>query len=102
MSLKKHQLKSKPICKVTFRLPKGLANEASRVALAGDFNNWDIESSEMKKLKNGDFTSVIDLNKGESYEFRYFADGKEWINDNEADRYVQNQYGAENCVVETI
>ena len=41
MSVKKKFLKSKPICKVSFRLPKEEAGGAETVHLVGDFNDWD-------------------------------------------------------------
>ena len=100
MSLKKQVLKSKPVCKVTFRFSKEMANDASSVALVGDFNNWDVNASPMSKLKTGDFTCVLELTQGEFYEFRYLVNGTEWVNDPEADRQVANNFGSENSVIE--
>ena len=102
MSLKKQVLKSKPVCKVTFRFEKEIAEGAEKVALVGDFNNWDTDALEMKKLKSGEFTSLIELEKGKQYQFRYLVNGKEWCNDLKADSYVTNDFGVENCVVEAI
>jgi 1,4-alpha-glucan branching enzyme len=102
MSLKKQVLKSKPVCKVTFRFSKDMLEGAENVNIVGDFNNWDTNSHEMKKLKTGEFTSLIELEQGRSYEFRYLVNGNEWYNDEAADRYVGNAFGAENCVVETV
>lgn len=100
MSLKKQTLKSKPVCKVTFRFTKDIVEGAEKVALVGDFNNWNEKALEMKKLKSGDFTSLLELEKGKSYEFRYLVNGTDWYNDLEADRYVATDLGVENCVVE--
>jgi 1,4-alpha-glucan branching enzyme len=102
MSLKKQVLKSKPVCKVTFRFTKDILEGAEKVALVGDFNNWDEKALEMKKLKSGEFTTLIELEKGKSYEFRYLVNGTEWFNDTEADGYVNNKFGVENCVVEAL
>ncbi len=102
MSLKKQVLKSKPVCKVTFRFTNEIAQGAEKVALVGDFNNWDEGVLEMKKLKSGEFTSLIELEKGKSYQFLYLVNGKDWYNDLEADSYVANRFGVENCVVEAI
>ena len=99
MGLKKQTLKSKPVCKVTFRFEKEIAEGAEKVALVGDFNNWDTEATKMKKLKSGEFTSLLELEKGKEYQFRYLVNGKEWYNDLSADAYVTNEFGAENCVV---
>ncbi len=100
MSLKKQVLKSKPVCKVTFRVSKDVVNGAGSVALVGDFNNWDVNACPMGKLKTGDYTALLELEKGAAYEFRYLIDGSTWVNDPEADRYVANSFGGENSVVD--
>lgn len=102
MSLKKQVLKSKPVCKVTFRFPTEMVEGAEKVTLVGDFNNWDEKALEMKKLKSGEFTSLLELEKGKAYEFRYLVNGTDWYNDLEADRYVANNFGVENGVVEAV
>ena len=42
MALTKKFLKSKPVCKVGFRLPADAANGVSKVHLVGEFNDWKI------------------------------------------------------------
>ena len=61
MSLKKQYLKSRPVCKVTFRLGKEAALEARQVHLVGDFNDWQTDETPMKRLKNGEFSVTVDL-----------------------------------------
>ena len=101
MSLKKQYLKTRPVCKVTFRLPKELANGAETACLVGDFNNWDQAAEPMKRLKDGSFTVTINLPRHKEYQFRYFLDGQTWQNDNAADRYIPSGAGNdENSVVE--
>lgn len=100
MSLKKQYLKSKPICKVTFRLPKEDAPQASKANLAGDFNNWSPEKTPMRHLKNGDFTVTVALEPGTEYQYRYVVDGNHWITDTTADKLVYcNSYQCDNSVV---
>ncbi|MDH3650159.1 MAG: isoamylase early set domain-containing protein [Saprospiraceae bacterium] len=100
MSLTKKYLKSKPICKVTFKVPKKAVNGAKKVQVVGDFNEWNPKKTIMKKLKDGSFTLTMELDKGNEYQFRYLIDGKKWENDWKADGYVPNGYGAEeNSVV---
>jgi len=99
MSLKKQYVKSKSVCKVTFTLAKDIANSANRVNLTGDFNNWDIESIPMKKLKGGEFSVSVDLEKGREYQFKYLIDGLGWLNEKEADKHVLNEFQTENSVV---
>lgn len=100
MSLKKTYLKSKSVCKVTFRLPAEIGQDADSVHIVGEFNDWDASSTPMKKLKNGSFTATLDLETGKEYQFRYLIDEKTWENDGEADKYVRTPYGdSENSVV---
>lgn len=100
MSIKKQYLKTKPICKVTFKIEKEQSGGAGKVYLVGDFNNWNEISDEMKALKDGSFTITLDLETGREYQFRYLADGKNWINEPEADKFVPSGFGdAENAVV---
>lgn len=49
----------------------------------------------MKKYKKGTFAATLDLDTTKKYQFRYLADGMNWINDNEADGYIHCPYG--NC-----
>ena len=88
MPFKKLYLKSKPVCKVTFKLSKEEAKAADSVNLVGDFNDWDTAGTPMKKLKNGSFSTTIELAKDKKYEFRYLLDDKGWENDAAADEYV--------------
>jgi 1,4-alpha-glucan branching enzyme len=98
--MKKQYLKTKPVCKVTFRLQKEVAQAAKTVNIVGDFNNWDIYATPMKKLKNGVFTATLDLDVDTEYQFRYLIDETKWENDGHADKYVPTPYGnAENSVV---
>ncbi|WP_293745907.1 isoamylase early set domain-containing protein [uncultured Paraglaciecola sp.] len=101
MAFKKQYLKSKAVCKVTFKLPKNQAHAAGSARLVGDFNEWDMTTSPMKKLKNGDFTTTINLAKDSQYQFRYLLDDKIWENDWEADAYVPSPVSiADNSVVQ--
>lgn len=100
MSLKKQYLKNKPVCKVTFTLPKDMANSAQSVALVGDFNEWDQDSTPMKRRKDGSFDATVSLDAGHEYQFRYLLDSTTWENDDSADKYVRTPYGdADNSVV---
>ncbi|NDW20203.1 isoamylase early set domain-containing protein [Alteromonas hispanica] len=100
MSLKKQYLKSKPVCKVTFRLNAEAAGEAKNAELYGDFTGWDDKPLSMKKLKSGDFTLTVDLEKDAEYQFRYLIDGQTWENDWEADAYKRSPVSfEENSVV---
>lgn len=96
MAIKKQYLKNKQICKVTFTVS---AKEANKVAVLGDFNQWNPEANELAKLKNGTFKGIVDLESNRSYEFRYLVDDQ-YFNDEQADSYQWNQFAnAENGVL---
>ena len=98
--IKKQFLKSKSVCKATFTLPAEAAPEAKKVAIVGEFNQWDVNGGvEMKKQKNGIFKAVVELESGKEYQFRYLIDGETWENDWDADKYVASPYGGDNSVV---
>ncbi len=97
MAIAKQYLKTKPVCKVTFTVP---AEEAKKVAVVGDFNNWNPKGSTLKKLKNGTFKGTFDLPKENAYEFKYLVDGA-YVTEAQADRFQWNDYaGSENSVLE--
>lgn len=87
MPIKKKFLKSKPICKCTFSMPKKAVPNAEKITIAGDFNNWSEEEHVLRKLKSGEFKIDIDLPVGQKYQYRYLVDGETWMNDWEADEY---------------
>ena len=103
MGLQKKYLKSKPVGKVTFRLPQEAASNATAVNLVGEFNSWDKTALPMTKLKSGEFKVTIDLPVGRQYSFRYLIsrpDGRVWENDWAADKYETCTFsGAENSVL---
>jgi 1,4-alpha-glucan branching enzyme len=90
MAISKQFLKTKPVCKVTFTVP---AEEANEVKVVGSFNDWSADATPLKKLKNGNFKGTVDLAKDQSYEFRYVIDGQ-YVNDEQADGYVWNDFAA--------
>ena len=97
--IKKQYLKSKPVCKVTFKIGENVAPNAGQIYLVGEFNNWDRQNSLLKKTKDGDFSTTIDLEPGKEYQFKYLIDGQNWLNDPEADKFVPNTFQGENSVV---
>ncbi|MFV0521624.1 MAG: isoamylase early set domain-containing protein [Mangrovibacterium sp.] len=98
MSLKKQVLKSKPITKVTFRISKEMAGNAESINVVGDFNEWDVIATPMRKLKTGEYSVIVELEQNKSYAFRYLIDG-EWYNEPESDGQEANEFGSENSLV---
>ena len=97
--IRKQYLKSNGSCKVTFRLPKEAAQGARSVTIAGDFNNWNIKKTPLKRLKNGEFKLIMELPRNKEYRFKYLIDSKHWENDWHADKYVPNSFGNDDSVV---
>ncbi len=104
--LKKTFFKTKPTCKVVFQLEKEvetqLGEHISRVAVVGDFNNWDQNAALMKKVKGGIWKVALNLEKGKEFQFRYLINNTHWENDWHADKYVPNNVDGNNSVVVTI
>ena len=100
MIIKKQYFKKKPVCKVTFGLSSESINGALSAHLVGEFNEWNISATPMKKRKDGSFAVTINLETGTEYQFRYLIDQSHWENAANADRYVPTPYGdADNSVI---
>lgn len=101
MSIEKKYLKTKNICRTTFRLSAEAAGEAQTAFLVGEFNDWSMHGLPMKRLKDGSFKAEVDLEPGRSYQFRYLLDDDRWENDWNADDYCYSEFGnCENSVVD--
>lgn len=96
----KQYLKTKDVCRVRFKLQKDMIGEAKSVYLVGEFNDWNERTEPMKRLKNGDFSMVLDLAPERSYQFRYLVDDSRWLNDESADIYLPSPFpGVDNSVI---
>ncbi len=102
MAIKKQFLKSRPECKVKFRVSKEQAADAESMHLVGDFNDWDTEATPMDQLKSGDFTVTLYLAPDQAYQFRYLVDGETWLNEQQADQLAPTPYpDVQNSVILT-
>jgi chromosome partitioning protein len=73
--------------------------EASRVSVAGDFNNWSPEAGSMERGgRQGEWQTEISLNPGR-YRYRLVVDGK-WMTDPNNQYVEANQFGELNNIVE--
>lgn len=99
IGVKKQYLKTGNVCNVTFKLPQEAAPDAAVVTVVGEFNNWSLSDTPMKKLKNGSFKATIKLPCGNEYKFRYLIDSSRWENDWCADEYMPNAFGGEDSVI---
>jgi chromosome partitioning protein len=69
---------------------------AEHVLLAGDFNDWSLDGSEMEPI-GGIWTKVIKLTPGR-YRYRYVVDGR-WHNDPSNAAIEPNPYGGHDSIL---
>ena len=74
------------------------APQAHRVAVAGTFNKWKVDSNVLKKGENGLWTINIPLKPG-SYTYMFVVDGKAWVADPNAQSYDDDGFGQKNSVL---
>lgn len=87
--------------KVTFKLGKHIVRNATGGVLVGDFNNWDTEFGlALTRVDDGSLTATVDLQPGQSYQYRYLLNDGRWENDDMAQHYASTHgLNVENCVV---
>jgi 1,4-alpha-glucan branching enzyme len=82
---------------VTFTLPATI--DAQEVALCGEFNNWSTDDIKLARNLDGPWRTIVVLEPGRSYRYRYLLDKQRWENAWHADDYVPNPYGGEDSVI---
>ena len=85
--------------KVTFVLPED-HNQGENVHVVGDFNSWTPGENKFVRRSNKTYSTNVKLDEGNSYQFRYYSEDNGYFNEAEADGYVPNEHGEDNCVVE--
>ena len=102
MSLKKTFSSDGKKCTVVFTVNPNAAAGADKITLVGEFNSWDPTATPMKKGPDGSFSVKKQLDTNKEFQFRYLLDGKSWINDWKADKYVRSEFASDdNSVVDT-
>ena len=102
MSLKKSFSSDKTKCTVTFSINASAAAGAEKAFLVGEFNDWSETATPMKKGADGSFSVKKQFEVNKEYQFRYLLDGKTWINDWKADKYIRAELvNDDNSVVST-
>lgn len=82
--------------KVSFAIEAPAANS---VMLAGDFNEWDYETTPLKRVgRSNIWKSDLYLKPGR-YEYKFVVDGN-WVSDPRNSNKVRNNFGTENSVIE--
>jgi diguanylate cyclase (GGDEF)-like protein len=85
-----------PPVKVTIRFKPHY--ELSKVALVGNFNNWDKDADPMEKQPDGAFQFIIALNPG-VYHYKFVLNDVEWIPDPACPERVHDSLGGDNSVL---
>jgi hypothetical protein len=103
-TLKKTYVTSRRAYRVIFELPEaelpqGMVIES--IHLVGEFSDWDLDAMPMTRDRDGTFRLTLEMEPGQTAQFRYLLNGDQWYNDWHADAYVLNAFGADNCVVVT-
>jgi hypothetical protein len=71
---------------------------ASRVAVVGDFNDWDAEATPMKSRGEGAWTAAIPLAPGR-HVYAFVVDGDRWLPDPSAPLAPEDGFGTQNSVI---
>ena len=82
---------------VTVRL-NFYAPQAKQVAVAGDFNKWQVNAHVMDRQAGGVWSVEITLKPG-VYSYMFVVDGKAWITDPEAESFQDDGFGSKNAVM---
>jgi hypothetical protein len=72
---------------------------AARVALVGDFNDWDRAATPMRRDRSGDrWTVTLPVSAGR-HVYAFVVDGERWVGDPLAPRAPEDGFGAPGSVV---
>ncbi len=82
---------------VVFVLPADV--EATSVALCGEFNGWAEGDIYLSRDTEGIWRTIVALEPGRSYRYRFLLDGERWENARDADDYLPNPFGTMDSVV---
>jgi AMP-activated protein kinase-like protein len=75
------------------------APNAQSVAVAGDFNSWQTSGVALRDADgDGVWTGLVALRPG-AHKYMFIVDGKEWVTDPGAERYVDDGFGMRNAVI---
>ena len=73
-------------------------DSASKVAIVGDFNDWEEGVSPLRREEKGVWTITIPLAPGR-YQYTFVVDGTTWVPDPAAPRTLEDDFGRPNSVI---
>ncbi len=74
------------------------APEAKEVYVAGDFNNWKLDTGSRMEFRNGTWQKRVKLQSGK-YHYRFVIDGQ-WVEDPNNALQEENPYGQKDSLLE--
>jgi anti-sigma factor RsiW len=74
------------------------APAARRVAVAGTFNKWTVDTDALTRRDNGIWTIDVALKPG-VYTYMFVVNGSAWVTDPHADSYRDDGFGFKNSVL---
>jgi hypothetical protein len=75
-----------------------VAPAATRVALVGEFNDWDPQATPMSRVSGGAWHVALPLANGR-HVYAFVVDGSSWVSDPQAPLAPERWYGASNSVL---
>ncbi len=74
---------------IIFTLPAEALEGATEAVVLGDFNNWTPGYEfELKRQEDGSFRTTVQLEEGQTYQYRFLLNNGTWQNDYNAQDYV--------------
>lgn len=74
---------------ITFTLPAEALEGATEVVILGDFNNWSpAEEFKLQRQQDGTFKTIVSLEEGKTYQYRFLLNDGRWVNDYHAQNYI--------------
>jgi hypothetical protein len=75
------------------------APAAATVALVGDFNDWDVRATPMRRPAGGGrWTAAVPMPRGR-HVYAFIVDGVHWVGDPLAPRTTEDDFGSPNAVI---
>lgn len=75
------------------------APAASRVSIAGDWNDWHPQELNLKTGANGVWEIAVPLRAGAVYTYDFLIDGQKWIPDPHSESQIDDGFGGLNSVL---
>jgi serine protease AprX len=74
-------------------------DEAKSVSLVGDFNNWNVALTPLRKDKTGIWSVEVETPGPGNYQYKFIVNGSRWLEDPNNGMKVPDNYGGLNSVL---